>query len=198
MHDEVVAEVAAGAERIRLGNGLDPASRVRAAGVRGAPGQGRGLRRLRAGRGRPRWSRAARRPDDPALADGFFYRPTVFADVTREMRVIREETFGPMLTVERFSTEAEAIELGNDTHYGLAGAVWTSDAGPGAAGGGRAAARHGVDQRLPPVRARRPSGAGSSRSGNGRELGPTGLAEYQELKHVWHNTEPAPAGWFSG
>jgi betaine-aldehyde dehydrogenase len=37
---------------------------------------------------------------------------------------------------------------------------------------------------------------GFKRSGNGRELGPTGLAEYQEIKHIWHNTNPAPAGWF--
>ena len=69
-----------------------------------------------------------RRPDEPDLQDGFFYRPTVFADVRRDMRIIREEVFGPVLTVERFSTEDEAIALGNDTTYGLAGAVWTGDA----------------------------------------------------------------------
>ena len=70
------------------------------------------------------------------------------------MRVIREETFGPILTVERFATEAEAVALGNDTEYGLAGAVWTADTGRAHRVGGRAAPRHGVDQRLPPLRPR--------------------------------------------
>ena len=70
-----------------------------------------------------------RRPSEPELQAGFFYRPTVFADVTREMRIVREEVFGPVLTIERFSTEDEAVALANDTTYGLAGAVWTADAG---------------------------------------------------------------------
>jgi betaine-aldehyde dehydrogenase len=111
------------------------------------------------------------------------------------MRVVREETFGPLLTVERFATEEEAIALGNDTTYGLAGAVWTGDAA-------RAhrvadALRHGtvwINDFGPYV-----PGAewgGMKRSGNGRELGPTGLHEYQEQKHIWHNTAPAPARWF--
>jgi betaine-aldehyde dehydrogenase len=196
VYDDVVAGVAAGAERIRLGDGRDPASecgplvsaahrdRVEAY-VASALAEGG---RLVAG---------GRRPDDPALADGFFYRPTVFADCSREMRVVREEVFGPLLTVERFTTEAEAIALGNDTHFGLAGAVWTSDAGR--AQRVAAALRHGtvwINDYHPYVPQAEWGGFG--RSGNGRELGPAGLAEYQELKHVWHNTEPGPAGWFGG
>ena len=75
------------------------------------------------------------------------------------MSVVQDESFGPVLTVERFRDEDEAVALANDTVYGLAGAVWTQDVGQGAAGRGPAARRHGMDQRLPPVRARRPSGA---------------------------------------
>ena len=94
------------------------------------------------------------------------------------MRVIREETFGPILTVERFTTEDEAIALGNDTEYGLAGAVWTADIGPRAARGRRAAARHGVDQRLPPVR---------PRGGVGRdEARPATVAS--SARRVWPST----------
>lgn len=196
MHDELVAEIGRRAELIRLGSGLDAAtesgplvSAVHRAKIESfvADALADGARLVAGGR----------RPDEADLQDGFFYRPTVLAEVTRDMRVIREETFGPILTVETFRTEQEAIALGNDTEYGLAGAVWTADTG-------RAhrvanALRHGtvwINDFHPYV-----PGAewgGMKRSGNGRELGPTGLAEYQEHKHIWHNTAPAPMRWFSG
>jgi betaine-aldehyde dehydrogenase len=196
LHDDLVAEVARRAELIRLGDGLDPASESgplvseahRAKIERFVEDALADGARLVAG---------GRRPDDPALAEGYFYRPTVLADVTRDMRVIREETFGPILTVERFRTEDEAVALGNDTEYGLAGAVWTSDMAR--AHRVAAALRHGtvwINDYHPYVPAA--EWGGMKRSGNGRELGPTGLAEYQEHKHIWHNTAPAPMRWFRG
>ncbi len=138
-----------------------------------------------------------RRPDEPHLQNGFYYRPTVFADVTRDMRIVREEVFGPVLTVERFSTEEEAIAMGNDTTYGLAGAVWTSDASRAQRVAGRL--RHGTvwindyNTYLPQA-----EWGGFKQSGIGRELGPTGLDEYREAKHIWQNTAPGPSGWFGG
>ena len=149
--DAVVAELAARADAIRIGNGLDPASQTGplvSAAHRAkiedfvASARAEGARVLAGGC----------RPDDPELARGYFYRPTVLDGCHRGMRVVREETFGPLLTVERFRTEDEAIALGNDTTYGLAGAVWSRDAAPGAPGGRGAAPRHGVDQRLRAVR----------------------------------------------
>ena len=137
------------------------------------------------------------RPDDPSLKNGYFFLPTVITDVTRDMRVIREETFGPLLTVERFTTEAEAVELGNDTHYGLAGAVFTQDMAR--AHRVSSALRHGtvwINDFHPYFPGAEWGGMG--RSGNGRELGPTGLAEYQEIKHVWTNTAAEPQRWFTG
>lgn len=136
------------------------------------------------------------RPDDPALADGYYYPPTVLDECASDMSVVRDESFGPVLTVERFRDEAEAIALANDTVYGLAGAVWTQD-------GERA---HRVAARLragtvwindfhPYVP--QAEWGGMKQSGVGRELGPAGLAEYQEAKHIWRNTAPRPQRWFA-
>jgi betaine-aldehyde dehydrogenase len=194
LHDDLVAEVARRAELIRLGNGLDEATEsgplVSAAQrakiedyVAGARAEGA---EVRAG---------GRRPDDPELGQGYFYRPTVLAGCHAGMRVVREETFGPILTVERFSTEEEAVALGNGTDYGLAGAVWSNDMAKAHRVAG--ALRHGtvwINDYHPYV-----PGAewgGMKRSGTGRELGPSGLHEYQEAKHVWHNTAPTAQRWF--
>ena len=194
--EDFVAQLVNRAEKIRMGDGMDPASETgplvseqhRAkveAHVAAALSEGAKL--LTGGS----------RPTDPALAKGSFYPPTIFDRCDRTMGIVREETFGPILTVERFTDEAEAISLGNDTEYGLAAGVRTSDA----ARGERVvrALRHGTvwlnDFGYYTAAA---EWGGFGKSGNGRELGPTGLAEYQELKHIWHNTAPKPAGWFKG
>jgi betaine-aldehyde dehydrogenase len=193
--DELVAEVARRAELIRLGNGMDEGTEVGpmvSAGHRGkieayvASAVEEGAQVLAGGR----------RPDEPELQKGYFYRPTVLDGCHRGMRVVREETFGPILTVERFDTEAEAVELANDTEYGLAGAVFTAD-------GARAhrvagAIRCGtvwINDYHPYIPAA--EWGGMKRSGNGRELGLIGLAEYQEAKHIWQNTAPGPQRWFA-
>jgi aldehyde dehydrogenase (NAD+)/betaine-aldehyde dehydrogenase len=64
---------------------------------------------------------------DPALAGGFFLEPTLFEDVAPESRIAREEIFGPVLTVSAFDDEDQALELANDSDYGLIAAVWTND-----------------------------------------------------------------------
>jgi betaine-aldehyde dehydrogenase len=196
LHDSFVAELAARADRIRLGNGLDPdtecgplISAAHRAKVERyiALWLSEGAELLAGGQ----------RPASPDLAKGFFLRPTVFAGCRREMTVVQEEVFGPVVTVERFSTEEEAIWLGNDTSYGLAAGVWTSDAGQAERVAG--ALRHGTvwindyHPYLPQA-----EWGGFGKSGIGRELGPSGLEEYQEKKHIYHNTSPAPAHWFSG
>lgn len=68
-----------------------------------------------------------KRPDDPALANGFFFEPTVFADVTPTMRLAREEVFGPILAVFRWSNEDAMFEQANGVDFGLTGSIWTRD-----------------------------------------------------------------------
>ena len=112
------------------------------------------------------------------------------------MDCVHDEAFGPTVTIETFTTEEEAIAIANDTEYGLAGAVYTSDAGR--AERVARALRHGTiwindfHPYLPQA-----EWGGFGQSGMGRELGPTGLEEYTEPKHIYHNTTPGVTGWFS-
>jgi betaine-aldehyde dehydrogenase len=110
--------------------------------------------------------------------------------------VVRDETFGPIVTAERFGTEDEAVALGNDTDYGLAGAVWTQDTERGERVAGRL--RHGtvwINDFGPYLPAA--EWGGFKRSGIGRELGPSGLHEYCEAKHVYRNRKPVEQRWFA-
>jgi len=129
------------------------------------------------------------------LEKGYYYLPTVIDNVRRGTSAVRDEAFGPVVTVETFSDEEEAVATANDTHYGLAGAVWTQDAGRAQRVAGRL--RHGTiwindfHPYLPQA-----EWGGFGQSGVGRELGPTGLGEYQEAKHIYQNTRPQVTGWF--
>ena len=194
--DDFVAELAARAERIRVGDGMDPASESGPLVSEHHRAKVESYVQIGISEGAKLVTGGAR-PSDPALAKGSFYLPTIFDRCDRSMRIVAEETFGPILTVERFTDEAEAIMLGNDTKYGLAAGLRTSDL----ARGERVvrALRHGTvwlnDFGYYTAAA---EWGGYGKSGNGRELGPTGLTEYQEIKHIWHNTAPQAAGWFKG
>lgn len=140
------------------------------------------------------------RPDaaeHPGLADGFYYLPTILDGCTSAMSVTQDESFGPVLTVETFTDEDDAVATANDSIYGLAGAVWTQDAGKAQRVAGRL--RMGtvwINDYHPYVP--QAEWGGFKQSGVGRELGLAGLDEYRETKHVWHNIRPAEQRWFVG
>ncbi|MCW4465052.1 aldehyde dehydrogenase family protein [Glutamicibacter sp. MNS18] len=140
--------------------------------------------------------RAATDADGAGLDAGHFYLPTVIDQVSQGMSVVTEEAFGPVVTVETFETEDEAVAIANDTIYGLAGAVWSQDASRAQRVANRL--RHGTvwindfHPYLPQA-----EWGGFGQSGVGRELGPTGLGEYQEAKHIYQNLDPQVTGWFS-
>ncbi|MDJ0722297.1 MAG: betaine-aldehyde dehydrogenase [Desulfobacterales bacterium] len=135
------------------------------------------------------------RPDNPHLQAGFFYRPTLFTACESTMRIVQEEVFGPVVTVERFQSEAEVIALANGTIYGLAAGFWTRD--PDRMERMAGALRFGTvwinDFNVYFVQA--PWG-GFKQSGIGRELGRQGLEEYTEVKHIYHNYETRAVNWF--
>ena len=116
------------------------------------------------------------------IEKGFFVRPTAFADVTPEMRIWKEEVFGPLLVITTYETEEEALELANDSEYGLSGGVWSMDEDR-AISFARRMRTGQVSINGGHFNISAPFG-GYKMSGNGRELGLHGLEEFLELKAI--------------
>jgi acyl-CoA reductase-like NAD-dependent aldehyde dehydrogenase len=122
-------------------------------------------------------------PDGSEFEKGYWIEPTIFTDVTNDMRIAREEIFGPVMCVLRYSDLDEAIAQANDSIYGLSAGVWSTDYERAIEVGDRLQAGsvwintwHAVDPQMP--------FGGYKQSGVGRELGPNALDEYTEAKHL--------------
>ncbi|MEU3309878.1 aldehyde dehydrogenase [Nocardiopsis sp. NPDC006832] len=188
VYDELLDRVSERAGRIRMGDPLDEDTEIgplafeeqrnKVAGYVDL-GRAEGARVLTGGR-----------PSDGGLG-GYFYEPTILVDVDNDMRVVREEIFGPVLAVMPFDTEEEVLRLANDTEYGLAAGVWTSNL----------ARAHRMADRLEAgtvwvntYRAMSPMSPrqGFKSSGVGVEHGTETMKEYTRLKSVWINTGEDP------
>ncbi len=125
-----------------------------------------------------------KRPEDSALSKGWFYLPTIFDGVRNDMYLAREEVFGPVLGVIKFHDEEEALSLANDTPYGLAAGIWTTNIKRG----------HRVARELEAgtvwinmyraISYASPFG-GYKQSGYGREMGLDAVREFTQVKSVW-------------
>ena len=130
------------------------------------------------------------------LNDGNFLSPTVFVKTQPHMRIVREEIFGPVLSVQLFDDEADAVRLANDTIYGLAGGVFTGDMAKGLRVLRKLRAGITWLNTYHPTFNEAPWG-GYKQSGTGRELGTYGLDAYLETKQININLNPQPLRWFS-
>lgn len=194
VHDAFVERLAARMARIVIGSGLE-------AGTQMGPVQSAAQRARLMAMVEQAVSEGARvliggcAPQGERFRRGFWLAPTLVTGVTETMTIAREEIFGPVLAVERFSGETEALRLANGTPYGLAGAVWTRDLARAARM--TRAMRFGTVwvNDYHPYFPEAPWG-GFKASGIGRELARIGLDEYTELKHSYINLAPAASCWF--
>ncbi|HLU30892.1 MAG TPA: aldehyde dehydrogenase family protein [Acidimicrobiia bacterium] len=182
IYDDVLEALVNEARTLRLGSGLDPETTM--GPVISAEHRETVTGYISSGEETSRLVYQGNLPTDPALAGGYFVPPTIFADVDPGTRIAQEEIFGPVVAVTPFAAEEEAIALANDTRYGLAAAIWTSDIKRALRLGRRL--RAGViwvnDSQPAPTES---MWGGFKESGVGRELGPWGIDSYLEEKQLY-------------
>ncbi len=184
-YDEIVDAVAALADDMAVGDPLNPATEI--GPMVSARQRERVLSYIALGKdGNARLVAGGCVPKDQTR--GWFVSPTVFADVENSDRLAREEIFGPVLTISPYDSDDEAIALANDSEFGLAGTVWSTDTDR-ATNVARSVHTGSIGVNDYALDIRSPFG-GVKASGLGRELGPEGLEAYRTLKSIYR-TGPA-------
>ena len=188
-YDEVVDAVVAGVAAMVVGDPMDPATEVgpvvaerQRARIEGYLDSGREEGATVAiGGGRP-----------AAQSKGWYVEPTVFTGVDNKMRIAQEEIFGPVLVVIPYDGDDQAVEIANDSNYGLCGSVWTGDNDRGLGVARQVRTGTYMLNAPVPIDFSTPFG-GYKESGVGREFGPEGLESFLEKKSI-----ALPAGYTPG
>ncbi|KAI3600188.1 Betaine aldehyde dehydrogenase [Cupriavidus necator H850] len=194
IYDAFISRLAERLPRIVIGNGFHGETQM--GPVQSAQQHEKILGMVQAGIAEgARLVHGGKRPAGDVFKKGYWLEPTLLADVTADMKIAKEEIFGPVITAERFRSEEEVLRAANDTPYGLAGAVWTRDLDK--ANRMSRGLRFGTVwvNDYHPYFPEAPWG-GYKASGIGRELARVGLDEYTELKHSYINLAPKAMGWF--
>jgi len=182
VHDQFVEKMIEGARRIRLGDPRDPTTTMGPLVSSAQLANVDRYVRLGVEEG-ARCVLGGRRCTQEGLVDGYFYEPTIFCEARNDMRMVKEEIFGPVAAVLSFRDDEEALRLANESSYGLCAGVWSNNAERARAMADRLQAGTVWINDYLLVNIRFPFG-GYKQSGLGRELGPHGLYEYQQLKHI--------------
>lgn len=196
IHDEVVARLVARVDRLQAGDPMDVHTEIAPLANRAhldkvlsmiAEAREQGANCVCGGE----------RQYPPACPHGYYVQPTVFTNVSTDMTLWQEEVFGPVLAVIRCDNEAQAVTLANDSKYGLAAGIWTSDVERA----NRIAACLTVGtvyvNHYRSVDPGSPIG-GFKASGYGRELGPDAVRDFMQIKSVWVGTTPCANPFPSG
>ncbi|RNL86740.1 aldehyde dehydrogenase family protein [Halostreptopolyspora alba] len=181
-HDEFTEKLAGAAASMKLGPGLNEDTQM------GPLVSGEHLaqveRYVDLGKAEGAELRTGGTRPDGELADGYFYRPTVFSGVTDDMTIAREEIFGPVLSVLSYEDPEELAARANDTDYGLAAVIWSRDISTA----NRLARRikaGSVYVNMPPMLDAAAPWGGMKSSGLGREMGWEGIEAFTETKSIW-------------
>jgi betaine-aldehyde dehydrogenase len=181
IHDEVMAGIKTEIEKLKVGRGTaegtDLGPMIAEAHLNKV------MKYIEIGKSEGKVLTGGERLSGEEYDNGWFVAPTVITDLAPDARLVQEEVFGPVLAVQKFHTEAEAIELANGTKYGLAGAVWTRDVTRALRVARKIKSGTVWINTYNKFYAETEFG-GCKASGNGRAMGIDALYEYTELKHI--------------